>query len=540
MADGAFERWTTAEGLSDNTVQCLLADLKGRLWIGTANGLSCMDGGVFHRIRLAGDLGSNYLDLLVDDGTGRIWAGTNNGLYAFQPDSLLQRSTAAEHITLNDGLRGLEFNLNAARLARGKLLLGSSAGLVYHDLKSDRREHEPTPPRARITAIRSFLQPTDWSTRSSGTDADGLPVGLQLDHRRNHLTFDYLSISLREPDKVIYRYRLVGFDQDWLPPTDARFASYSNLSHGQYAFEVIASTGDGRWSEAATVRFRILPPFWSRWWFYALCVLAVIGIATAVLRYRTLRRERRERTRQLLLRSRMLQLEQQSLNANMNRHFVFNALNSIQYHINKQDRNTASRYLTSFAKLIRKNLDASQLDTTTLAEELERLELYLQLEHMRFKDKFEYRIEVEPGLNVSEAKLPAMMLQPYVENSIWHGILPMEGSGTVRIEVKRAPEDRIEVHVLDNGIGFQKSMDNKANAGDHISRGIEITKGRADVLRRLDLTDIRIIGPMDRLEPGTGRSLGTQVLVSLPMANGWKKDAEGLRSAQERSTFDVV
>ncbi|HNR56758.1 MAG TPA: hypothetical protein PKJ19_16440, partial [Flavobacteriales bacterium] len=179
-------------------------------------------------------------------------------------------------------------------------------------------------------------------------------------------------------------------------------------------------------------------------------------------------------------------------------------------------------------------------DTTTLAEELERLELYLQLEHMRFKDKFEYRIEVEPGLNVSEAKLPAMMLQPYVENSIWHGILPMEGSGTVRIEVKRAPEDRIEVHVLDNGIGFQKSMDNKANAGDHISRGIEITKGRADVLRRLDLTDIRIIGPMDRLEPGTGRSLGTQVLVSLPMANGWKKDAEGLRSAQERSTFDVV
>ncbi|HPF90351.1 MAG: histidine kinase [Flavobacteriales bacterium] len=539
-ADGAFARWTTAEGLSDNTVQCLLPDSKGRLWIGTANGLSCMDGGVFQRIRLAGDLGSNYLDLLVDDGAGRIWAGTNNGLYAFEPDSLLKRSTAAEHITLNDGLRGLEFNLNAAGLARGKLLLGSSAGLVYHDLQSDRHERDASPPPARITAIRSFLQPTDWSTRSRGTDADGLPVGLQLDHRRNHLTFDYLAISLREPDKVIYRYRLVGFDQDWLPPTDARFASYSNLSHGQYAFEVIASTGDGRWSAPASVEFEILPPFWSRWWFYALCALALIGIATAILRYRTLRRERRERTRQLLLRSRMLQLEQQSLNANMNRHFVFNALNSIQYHINKQDRSTASRYLTSFAKLIRKNLDASQLDTTTLAEELERLELYLQLEHMRFKDKFEYRIEVEPGLNVSEAKLPAMMLQPYVENSIWHGILPMEGTGTVRIEVSRAPEDRIEVRVLDNGIGFQQSMDNKANAGDHISRGIEITKGRADVLRRLDLTDIRITGPADRLDPGTGRSLGTQVLVSLPMANGWKKDAEGLRSAQERSTFGVV
>jgi len=221
----------------------------------------------------------------------------------------------------------------------------------------------------------------------------------------------------------------------------------------------------------------------------------------------------------------MLQLEQQSLNANMNRHFVFNALNSIQYHINKQDRATANRYLTSFAKLIRKNLDASQSDTTTLAEELERLELYLILEHMRFKDKFEYRIEVEPGLNIAEAKLPAMMLQPYVENSIWHGILPMDGKGTVRIEVARAPADRIEVRVVDDGIGMSRSLDAKTSTtGDHISRGIEITKGRADVLRRLELTDIRIKGPEDRVDPESGRSLGTQVLVSLPMTNGWAKD----------------
>lgn len=541
-ADG-FDRWTTADGLGDNTVQCLLADVQHRLWIGTANGLSCMEGDTLRTIRLATDLGSNFLDLLVADGTGRIWAGTNNGLYVFHPDSLLHRATAAQHFTMNDGLRGLEFNLNAALLDRGRLFMGSSAGLVYHDLKGDLHQREPSPPPARITAIRSFLQPTDWSTRSAGTDADGLPIGLRLDHRRNHLTFDYLAISLRDPDKVLYRYRLIGFDQDWLPPTDARFASYSNLSHGTYVFEVIASIGDDRWSKAASVRFEILPPFWSRWWFFALCGLALVGIIAGILRFRTLRRERRDRTRQLLLRSRMLQLEQQSLNANMNRHFVFNALNSIQYHINKQDRTTASRYLTSFAKLIRMNLDASQLDTTTLAEELERLELYLQLEHMRFKDKFEYRIEVEPGVNVSEAKLPAMMLQPYVENSIWHGILPMAGTGIVRIEVKQAPEDRIEVRIMDNGIGVQQSMENKSVPGDHISRGIEITKGRADVLRRLDLNDIRITGPEDIQEPGTGRSLGTQVLVSLsmtdrPIGARREKGTEDLRSGVGGSTFD--
>lgn len=539
-ANGQFERWTTEKGLCDNTTQCLLIDKKGRLWIGTANGLSCMDGGALRSIRLAGDFGSNFLDLLVADGHGRIWAGTNNGLYVFDPDSLLQDPSHAEHITLNDGLRSLEFNLNAGILVKGKLLLGSSAGMVYHALDSDPSSPQTPSLNTRITGVRSFLQPTDWSTRSSGTDANGLPIGLRLDHRRNHLTFDYLGISLSEPDKVIYRYRLKGFDQVWLPPTDARFASYSNLSQGMYAFEVTSSTGDGVWSEPVSFSFEIMPPFWLRWWFFAASGLALIGAAFGILRYRAILRERRERTRQLMLRSRMLQLEQQALNANMNRHFVFNALNSIQYHINKQDRATASRYLTSFAKLIRKNLDASQNDTTTLAEELERLELYLVLEHMRFKDKFEYRIEVEPGVDVAQAKLPAMMLQPYVENSIWHGILPMEGNGLVRITVRSAPGDRVEVHIVDNGIGMERSLGAKEGvSGDHISRGIEITKGRADVLRRLEMTDIRIIGPQDRLDPNTGRSNGTQVLVSLPMTDGWKKAGQDLRTAAGPVTFET-
>jgi len=527
-----FEQWGTDKGLSDNTVQCLLFDEKGRLWVGTANGLNCMDGGVLRAVRLAGDFGSNFIDLLVADGKGRIWAGTNNGLYAFNPDSLLRSPALAEHISLNDGLRSLEFNLNAAILDRGRLLLGSAGGMVYHDVIADRRVKEKSAPPTRITGIRSFLQTTDWSKRSTGTDATGLPIDLRLDHRRNHLTFDYLGISLSKPDKVLYRYRLNGFDQDWLPPTEARFASYSNLSHGTYSFEVISSTGNGVWSEPVSFSFEITPPFWLRWWFFALCAIALAAIGYGTIRYRSILRERRERTRQLMLRSRMLQLEQQSLNANMNRHFVFNALNSIQYHINKQDRTTASRYLTSFAKLIRKNLDASQNDTTTLAEELERLELYLVLEHMRFKDKFDYKIDVEPGLNIAEARLPAMMLQPYVENSIWHGILPMDGSGTVRIEVRKAEGDRLEIRILDNGIGVKHSLEAKASGqGDHISRGIEITKGRADVLRRLELTDIRIKGPEERTDPSTGHTTGTQVLVSLPMTNGWKNDPKPLLSA---------
>ncbi|MFN3874290.1 MAG: sensor histidine kinase, partial [Flavobacteriales bacterium] len=228
--------------------------------------------------------------------------------------------------------------------------------------------------------------------------------------------------------------------------------------------------------------------------------------------------------------SRMLQLEQQALNANMNRHFVFNALNSIQFHINRQDRATASRYLTSFAKLIRRNLDASQSDTTTLAEELERLRLYLELEHMRFKDKFRYTIAIDPAVDAAHVRLPAMMLQPYVENSIWHGILPKEGQGHVSVTATPGPgAGRVTVRIEDDGVGLERSMKAKRGVdGDHISRGIDITKGRADVLRRLNLSDIRIEGPKERPALNGQRPEGTLVIIELPVQHVGDPHVSGL------------
>ncbi len=513
-----FKTFTSSDGLSDNIVQCLLYDGRGRLWAGTTNGLSCYDGEGFTTRRFADDFGSNFISLLIGDDAGRIWAGTNNGLFLFYPDSLLSDPGSHWHITLDDGLRSLEFNLNAAyRDPRGRLLLGSSAGLVFHDVERHLDSPLPPVPRVLITGVRSFLQETDWRGRSTGMDEHGLPIGLELDPGRNHLTFDYAAIGFSYPDRVLYRYRLLGSEEDWLPATDARFASFGNLGHGTYTFEVIASRNDGRWSAAEQFSFTIHPPFWMRWWFFLLCGVSLFASLWGVQRYRAVRRARHERTRQLMLRSRMLQLEQQALNANMNRHFVFNALNSIQYHINKQDRATASRYLTSFAKLIRKNLDASQNDTTTLAEELERLELYLVLEHMRFKDRFRYSIDVCPGVDTGQVRLPAMMLQPYVENSIWHGILPMKEPGVVSIIVEPIENGRVVVRIEDNGIGVDHSRETKQEReSDHISRGIEITKGRADVLRKLELTDIRINGPEQwYTEPG-GSIQGTRVRIELP------------------------
>jgi ligand-binding sensor domain-containing protein/two-component sensor histidine kinase len=532
-------RYGTQEGSSDNTVFCLLFDGAGRLWAGTSNGLNCLVGERFRTIRLGQDFGSNYIDLLATGADGNVWVGTNNGLFRAPPDSLLSGRGKVEHYTMTDGLRSLECNLNAVHSdGQGRMLLGTAAGLLRYDPAREPKIARQRTPLVHLTGLRSFLQLTDWKGQcDSLSSVNGLPVGLQLIYRRNHVTFDYAAIDLADPDQVRYRYRLLGADMDWLPPTDARFASYSNLTQGDYTFEVIAAGRDGAWSLPQRFSFRILPPFWLRWWFFLACGSLAAGTTFGVMRYRGRQRQRREKTRQLMLRSRMLQLEQQALNANMNRHFIFNALNSIQYYINRQDRTAANRYLTSFAKLIRRNLDASQSDTTTLAEELERLELYLVLEHMRFKDKFRYHVEVEPGVDLRTIQIPAMMLQPYVENSIWHGILPTERPGVVSISVANGAAGRVVVLVADDGIGVDQSRSSKsASEGDHISRGIEITKGRADVLRRLDLSDIRITGP-EQMHGPDGAVCGTRVTIDLPSKNGTGSWPPDLRNGHKPLIF---
>jgi sensor histidine kinase YesM len=265
---------------------------------------------------------------------------------------------------------------------------------------------------------------------------------------------------------------------------------------------------------------QITPPFWRTWWFYTIMILIVILAIRAFFRSRIKQERERNYKKNLEYKTRLLALEQQSLNASMNRHFIFNSLNSIQYFINTQDKISANRYLTNFAKLIRKNLDsaAEAENMVTLQQEIERLELYLSLEAMRFKDRFTYHIN-DNGIDTESIIVPGMLLQPFVENSIIHGILPNETiKGHIEVTIQLS-KDHLEITLDDNGIGIDFSMEKKKMmVGDHKSQGMEITSKRIDIIRELSKKDFELEGPFQLTNPDHSIK-GTRVLLKIPVEN---------------------
>jgi ligand-binding sensor domain-containing protein len=515
-----FDNYAIEEGLSDSIALVITQDYSGRYWVGTKNGLNYYNGSKFKLLQLEDNYRSDYINFLLEDNNQHLWVGTNNGIFEIDlKDFEEDNQPKIEHYTSTEGIVHLESNLNASYMdSKGNLWFGTGGGLVKFDPNKKKTRNQLVKPYIQLTGIRSFLEEKDWTSDSDSIDSrTGLPVNLELTHNQNHLTFDFVGISHTNPKGVKYTFKLKGFDEDWSPLRPDRFATYTSLPPGEYTFMVKAKNSSGVWSEVASFNFVITPPFWVTWWFYSLCALAVILIAMLIYYWRKNVNRRKRATQQLVYKSKLLALEQQTLNASMNRHFIFNALNSIQYYINRQDKLSANKYLTSFAKLIRKNLDSSSTynNLVPLSDELERIELYLTLEHMRFRDKFEYEINMDHTIDAESIRVPSMMLQPYIENSIWHGILPMETIGKITVGIHR-DGGNIVFSIEDNGIGITTSLENKAaTKQDHISKGMDITSSRINMLKKLTDQNIYINGPFE-LKDVDNKSLGTKVEIVLP------------------------
>lgn len=188
----------------------------------------------------------------------------------------------------------------------------------------------------------------------------------------------------------------------------------------------------------------------------------------------------------------------------MNPHFIFNALNSVNNYIARSDERSANRYLSDFSTLMRAVLENSEEDFIPLTKELELLELYTKLEHSRFSDKFDYKINVSEHLDVNAFQIPPMLLQPYIENAIWHGLRYTDEKGFLKIDIAEKSKDSIEISIIDNGVGRKKSAELKtSNQKKQKSKGMGNIKKRIDILNDMykDKVDVKIA---DYMPDGTG------------------------------------
>lgn len=257
--------------------------------------------------------------------------------------------------------------------------------------------------------------------------------------------------------------------------------------------------------------FKVLAPFWQKTWFLVLMVVLLSLLVFALFRFRLNLVRKREAQNAGLERA-LLSLKLKALRAQMNPHFTFNVMNSIQHFILEKDEESAQRYLSKFSKLIRIILQHSEEDTIPLADEVKALELYLGLEAMRFEYRFEYSIHLDSSIDMNATKIPSMLIQPYVENAIKHGITSLKEKGNITIAIENRGSE-LKCTIEDNGVGRRAAAGRKMGTG-HRSFGTSITKERLSVINALNnghLTEKTI-----DLKNKAGDDSGTRVEIYIP------------------------
>ncbi|MCO6492252.1 MAG: histidine kinase [Phaeodactylibacter sp.] len=448
-------------------------------------GVVCWKGEDILQITTENGLTANMIEDVHVDENSILWVGTLNGLNKITFDTTGRPAVlrpTVRRFTVANGLPSNE--IYKVKSYAGQVWLCTAGGLV--------KFHEPEEDTLAAAPVIQHL-------RANGANVP-LAANQELRHDNNSLEFRFLAINYRQDGRIPYRYRL-SEKADW-QHTENLTVNYPQLPPGAYRFEVQAQNQDGYWSPSTTHAFTILPPWWQTWWARALAGGLVLCGMFYYQRQRITRLEK-----EAAIRQQIAGLERSALQAQMNPHFIFNCLNSIQNFILTNEKKKAVEFLARFARLVRHNLNASVQGRVTLAEEVQILENYLALERERFNQKIDYRITVEEGLEEEDITFPPLLIQPYVENAVIHGLAKKEGGGTVAIHFQR-DNGVLAVTIRDNGLGFRQE-EGQAPSTRHSSVGMTITQKRLELLGSTEGRAVQV----EVLKGEDGEVLGTEVRV---------------------------
>lgn len=437
----------------------------------------------------------------LTDEQGYLWISTNMGLSRLDP----KRETFT-NFDVYDGLQNNEFNGGSYFQSRsGEMAFGGVNG--FNIFRPTGLQKKGSQSKVAITDVKIMNQPVNFADKPA----------LEISYKQNFVSFDFAALDFTAPQKNQYAYQLEGVDKNWIYSGNRHFVSYSQIPPGEYTFKVKASNSDGVWNEKpTTLRLIVAAPFWANDWFrylaIGLSIAGLIGFFTS--RIRTIQERENEKAN---LNRQIAALEMKALRAQMNPHFIFNCLNSINNFILHDQNHQASKYLTKFSKLIRQILDNTDTPLAPVERIATFMTLYVELEQMRFgKNRFDFDIIIDPSIDSHETVFPTMMIQPHVENAIWHGLMNKSGKGKITMSFQRESPNLVSCTVEDDGIGRMKSREIS-----HALSPSQKSKGTQNVLesietfnRQYNTVGARII--IDDLYDAQKQGIGTRVKIVLP------------------------
>lgn len=442
-------------------------------------------------------LPSNQFSSLFTAPDGRVMACGYPGMVILNP-----RAEGGYDVRSFDALDGLEdVILNHAGLMfhdNGMASVNDGETIAFFNWSSAFKS-PPSPPRPYVASCTIMGAPTS-------------PDSLQhLSHKRNFAQLQINNLAHRSPNDVETRYKL-GDGEEWRELSVSGLITFDNLEPDNYELVIESRYPGADWSAPLLLVINVEPAFFQTLWFKIAIIAVIALVLVLVFRYRA-QRIRKEEAMKSEFNQRISEVEMAALRAQMNPHFLFNCLNSINRYILKNDRQKASDYLTKFSRLMRLILQNSKRSMVPLAQELEALRLYIEMEAVRFDDKFKFEFTSDPNLELEFIEVPPLILQPYVENAIWHGLMHKDEQGVLKVAVTGV-NGEVTCTIEDNGIGRDKARDLKSkSAQNHKSMGMRITSERMNLSDKIHKTDTSVI--ITDLVDAQGLAAGTRVEIKL-------------------------
>ncbi|MEO7311504.1 MAG: histidine kinase [Chitinophagaceae bacterium] len=446
----------------ESNVLGLTADTKGNLWVATAsNGLLCYDikQRTWQHFNSGNGLSSDLVYSLALTHENRLFIATGSDI------NLLDLNTRQFFVfNQKDGLPDKEM----------------SSGFYYDSVSKRLWAVYDNEIAAIPTSRPSQKWPTPKLTIEQISIADDTTFvfpekKVNVSWQHPNVTVRFTKLDFDDAEAGVASFRLQPKDQ-WQAVGAGSTILLSNLKAGDYQLEIKLHSTAARWADQTTsLHITVHPPFWKTAWFILLCcVIFIVAI------YGWFRKRIRQVGRKAAVDRQLADYEFKALHAQMNPHFLFNCLNSIKELIVKQDNDGASRYLSLFAQLIRDTLEESKLSFVTLQQTVDYLRRYIEMEQLRFDD-FTATINIDPALPASEINIPPMLIQPLIENAIWHGLRRKNGGRQLIVEFSEK-EDWLLCRVTDDGIGINQAQAEAREAG-HVSNGLENIRKRLALLQ---------------------------------------------------------